>query len=259
MNITHENIIELILDSESRSDLFKAIALQNDNSLSIENAVSNAILNLKAIDESQIIQIKDILLEEGNIGERILSNFVSERHFPEQLLYELLDKNKCISALCHKREPIDFLLKLIENDDCSEAVITIGKHYYRSPDVSNSDFADYIEKYKAKYLLLSSLIHILDLKNQKTDIFIDILKTSNYKNELTKLCSDLIAEKKLAVTEDIAWINETASTGNPRFLRAISRNYHTPTSILQKLSTVEKIKYAKAIRHNAINNLRNRH
>ena len=50
MNITHENIVELILDSKSRSDLLKAISLQNDNSSDIENAVSDAILNLKAID-----------------------------------------------------------------------------------------------------------------------------------------------------------------------------------------------------------------
>ena len=52
MNITHENIIGLIFDPESRSDLLKAIALQNDNSLNIENAVSDAILNLKAIAKS---------------------------------------------------------------------------------------------------------------------------------------------------------------------------------------------------------------
>ena len=54
MNITYENIIKLNLNPESRADLLKAIALENDNSLNIRNAIADTIYNLKAIDESQI-------------------------------------------------------------------------------------------------------------------------------------------------------------------------------------------------------------
>ena len=72
MNITHKNIIGLILDPESRADLFKAIALESDNSLNIRNTIADAIDNLKAMDESQMIQIANILLEEGNTGEELV-------------------------------------------------------------------------------------------------------------------------------------------------------------------------------------------
>ena len=72
MNITHGNIIGLILDPESRSNLLKAIALENNNSFNIRNAIADAIYNLKAIDESQMIQIEKILLPEGIRGEEIL-------------------------------------------------------------------------------------------------------------------------------------------------------------------------------------------
>ena len=204
-----------------------------------------------------MLHIKDVLLKEGNKGESILSDFVSNKHFPEQLLYKLLDEDKCISALCHKRKPIDLLLKLIEKqDNCHEAVITIGKHYYRSPEVSSSKFADYVEKYKANYWLFSSLIHILELENPKTDIFTGILKTSKHKAELAELCYDFLKAQELAVTEDISIIVEMAATNNPRFLKAISRNYHTPKDVLKKLSVIKEAKYAKTIRHNSINNLK---
>lgn len=238
MNITHKNIIGLILDPESRADLFKAIALESDNSLNIRNTIADAIDNLKAMDESQMIQIANILLEEGNTGEEILSDFVSNKYFPEQLLYELSDKNKCLLALCHKREPIDLLLKSIKkHNDCTEAIVTIGK-YYRSPEISIFHFADYIDKYKVKYWLLSNLIHNLDLENPKTKIFINILETSEYRVELGKLCFDLLKAKELAVTEDIVLIEKMVATNNPKFLRAISRNPHTPIDILKKFSII---------------------
>ena len=257
MNITHDNIVNLILDPESRYDLFKAISLENNNSLNIRNAIADAIYNLKAIDESQMVQIQNILLPEGIRGEKILSDFVSNKYFPKRLLYELLDENKCISALCHKREPIYLLLKLIKKyDNCSEAIITIGKHYYLSPEVSSSKFADYVEKYKEKDGLLSSLIHILELENPKTEIFTSILKTGNQKYELIKLCFDLLKAKELTISEDIEFITKMAATNNPRFLRAISCNHHTPKDILMRLSVSKNIKYAKEIRHNSISNIR---
>ena len=63
MNITHENIIRLILDPKSRSNLFKAIASENNTSPDIKNAVSDAIYDSQAIDESEMVQIKNILLK----------------------------------------------------------------------------------------------------------------------------------------------------------------------------------------------------
>ena len=162
MEITSVNIVRLILDDSTREDLFKAIgeslvediALENNKEPIIskvgmfhETSLHDAIRNIESIAESDMIRIKDILLNEGYRGESILEDFVFRNDFPKSLLYELLDLDKCLMALCHRREPIDFLLKLIEkHDNASEAIITVGRYYSFQEDISVSQFISYVDK-----------------------------------------------------------------------------------------------------------------
>ncbi len=62
MNITHNNIIALILDAESRANLFKAIDSEKGREVKTINAIANAIHSLDFISESEMIRVKNILL-----------------------------------------------------------------------------------------------------------------------------------------------------------------------------------------------------
>ncbi len=259
MKITHNNIIALILDDESRSVLFREIASQDGNELKTINAISDAIDNLKAIDKSEMIRIKNILLDEGSEGEYILDNFVSHKDFPETLLYELLNENKCISALSHRKQPINFLIDLIaKHDGCLEAIITVGRYYYLSESISVSKFVKHINRYQYSSWLLSSLINILDKDNPKTQPFLDLIATIESGSELIQQYFDLVMERELINTTDISLIIEKAAEKNHRFLKAISQNSCTPLDILIELSTIQDIKYAKKIRINSQETLKNK-
>lgn len=261
MEITSSNIVRLILDNSTRDNLFKAIALEEGNKPIIINRVSSAIRSLESIAESDIVRIKDILLNEGYKGESILEDFVFHPDFPEYLLYELLDSDKCLTALCHLGQPINFLLKLIEkHDDAGEAIITVGQYYYFQADISVSQFINYIDKYKYSSWLLSNLFHCLDDENPKTQHYLDFIATTEYGAELLQKQRDRELERKflteLETTIDVEFIKEKATTKNPKFLRAIACNDCTPIELLTELSTMKEVKYARQIRINALETLR---
>lgn len=261
MEITSSNIVRLILDNFTRENLFKAIALENGNKPIIINQVSDAIRSLESIAESDIVRIEHILLNEGYEGERILEDFVSHQDFPESLLYELLDLDKCLMALCHRRQPINFLLKLIEkHDDAWEAIITVGQYYYFQADISVSQFINYIDKYKYSSWLLSNLFHCLDGENPKTQHYLDFIATTEYGAELLQKQRALELEREflteLETTTNIKFIKEKATTKNSEILRAIACNNCTPIELLTELSTMKEVKYARQIRINALETLR---
>lgn len=261
MEITSSNIIRLILNDSTRENLFKAIALEDGNEPIISNRVSDAVRSLESIAESDIVQIKYILLNEGYKGERILEDFVFHPDFPESLLYELLDLDKCLMALCHRRQPINFLLKLIEkHDDAWEAIITVGQHYYFQADISVSQFINYINNYKYSSWLLSNLFHCLDRDNPKTQHYLDFIATTEYgiellqKQQARELEREFLTE--LETTIDLEFIEEKAATKNPKFLKAIAGNNCTPIELLTELSTIKEVKYARQIRINALETLK---
>ena len=262
MEIISSNIVSLILDDSTRESLFKAIALEDGNEPIISNRISDAIRSKRLIAESDIVRIQDILLNEGYKGESILEDFVAHKDFPESLLYELLDLDKCLMALCHRRQPINFLLKLIKkHDDASEAIITVGQYYYSQADISVSQFINYIDKYKYSYWLLSNLHHCLDDENPKTQHYLDFIATTEYgvgllqkqrDHEVPRLWRDRELEREflteLETTTDIEYIKEQAATKNPKFLKAIACNNCTPIELLTELSTIKEVKYARQIR-----------
>ena len=259
MKITRDNIIDLILNAETRRKLWQAIAEERNIKLHTINSVFDAIYDLDFITDEEFIQIKNILLNEGEIGEDILDCFVSSKYFPEQLLYELLDKNKCISALCHKREQIDLLLKLIEKyDDCSEAIITIGIHYYNSKNISKSTFNNFILKYKQHSWLLSSLTNQLNETNPKTKHIINLLQTDEFEKKNIEKYLERSTATNLLTTKDVEFIVEKFNTNNPMFWHSIFQNPNTLIYILQKLSAITEIKHSKKIRSNSLANLNNR-
>lgn len=261
MEISSSNIVQLILDDSTRENLFKAIALEDGSEPIISNRISNAIRSLKSIAESDIVRIKYLLLNEGYKGESILEYFVSHQDFPESLLYELLDLDKCLMALCHRKQPIIFLLKLIEkHDDASEAIITVGQYYYFQADISVSQFINYIDKYKYSSWLLSNLFHCLDGENPKTQNYLNFIATIEYEAKLLQKQRNRELEREflteLENTTDIKFIEEKAATKNYKFFRAISCNDCTPIELLTELSTIKEVKYAKQIRINALETLK---
>ena len=196
-------------------------------------------------------------IRDSDKGESILENFVSHQDFPESLLYELLDLDKCLMALCHRRQPINFLLKLIEkHDDAWEAIITVGQYYYFQADISVSQFINYIDKYKYSSWLLSNLFHCLDNENPKTQHYLDFIDTTEYGVGLLQKQREREFLTELETTTDIEFIKEKAATKNPKFFRAIACNDCTPIKLLTELSTMKEVKYARQIKIDALETLR---
>ena len=254
MNITSENIIALLLEDSSRAEIYKAIASEKE--IRTIDIVSDAIQH-SSFSEVEIEKLKKNLLQEGDIGEEIFLCFISHEDFPKRLLYKLLSENKYLNSLIHRREPIDFLLKLIEtNNDCIEAIITVGRHYYLSQYISSNEFADYVKKYQHHDWLLSSLTHILDRENPKTEPFLEILKATESGHELREKYFERMIKRELSTTTDIQLIEEKFATNNHKYLQAIAKNPYTPVKILKKLTNLRGMKYSKYIRLDAQENLK---
>lgn len=239
MYITKENIVSLLLDFNQRKFILSKFIEESENcNFSLIKQITVAAREA-SFTSDDIIQLKNILFQEGGIGEDIFEKFIFNSEFPEKLLYELYNQDKFICTLAHRQGPIDLLLKIgREKAGYDEAILTVGHYYFDSEDISNEQFSQFLLEFINNHWLLSSLAHKAAYVNMciKTSIFLEVLEHSKHNNKIRDLYHVLKTEKDLSNTTDVSFIKESFQKRNPLFLRAISCNPKTPENILLYLS-----------------------
>lgn len=265
MEIDQKNLVKKLLDKDQRKEILSAIKKEEGSYGELTNKIANLAYEAEFSNE-EIRQLLEVLSKEGHVGESIFDDFIFNKSFPEDLLYELYDSNKYKCALAHRSGPFELLFKIArEKNGYDEAILTIGESYYELDSISTEVFKAFIEEFNFSEWLLRSLIQCYSynnktdtLVNNKTEILIEVIKKSDYKEELIPLYEEIKMSKNIMITDDVDFIIEKYKLKVPRYFQAISLNKNTPPDILNELSKVSGIKFAKDIRVNSLNNLKNR-
>jgi hypothetical protein len=253
--ITTQNLLSLLLEEASRKRIFKKYQAENDKQLYFSNLLTEVAEKIElSLEEAQAL--KKILLDNGEVGREILEKFIAQANFPVAILFELYEEKECLTALAHKAGPIDLLLKIARTTEGQEeALLTIGKEYYKDNEISAEEFQAFLEEFGRSEWLLTALVHTIRGNNKKARLFKQFIDHNVDNYELQDLYQELQMEQELLLTEDKSLIKTKHKTKNPRFLRSIAQNTATPIKILLSLKKVNRVKYAGSIRNYAVETL----
>ena len=253
--ITTQNLLPSLLEEASRKRLLKKYQTENSKQLFFVNHIAELAAKVElSLEDAQAL--KKVLLASGDAGREILENFIAQANFPVAILFELYAEKECLTALAHKAGPIDLLLQIARTTEGhEEALLTIGKHYYKDNALSAEDFQAFLEEFGQSEWLLTALVHTIREHNKKASIFKTFVDNSPNNYELKELYEELQMEQELLSTEDKNLIKTKHKTKNPRFLRAIAQNEAAPIKILLSLKKANRVKYAGSIRSYAMETL----
>jgi hypothetical protein len=253
--ITTQNLLPLLIEEASRKRIFKKYQAETGRHLVFRNHISEIAAKVELnLEEAQAL--KKVLLDSGHTGRSILKNFIAQVNFPAPILFELLAEKECLTALAHKTGPIKLLLEIARTTKGhEEAILTIGKYYYSSNEISVEEFQAFLEEFGHSEWLLTTLLHTIRDNNEKAIIFNNYVNNSPNNYELKELHEELQMEQELLVTTDKNLLKTKHKTKNPRFLRAIAQNTATPLKVLLSLKKANRVKYAGSIRSYAIETL----
>ncbi len=252
-DVTKDNFISLLLDKENCDSILKRYESEQGGKLPFRNHIKNLSTEVR-LDFETATLLKNKLLTKGKIGENIFEELIFNPTFPEKLLYQLLEENKFILSLAHRKGPIDFLLKIARIEGSpSEALLTIGHHYYDSEKISVQQFKSFLDEFSSREELFISLAYYIKEKNEKQEIFSLFIKDNI---EIRNILEVSIITKELLHTSDQDFISEKFKQGFPKYFVSIAKNIHTPIELLEKLMEVKQIKYASIIRSAAAQTLR---
>lgn len=176
----------------------------------------------------------------------------------DAVMTEILDSNPAmLRELGHQSGPRKLLDFLAEKHRYPEAVLTIAKYLYTSPDAPTADFQAFLAKHADNEWLLKSLAHLAASTAKKEEELIAVLKnrTAAYDYFIAVQRSLQRQKRALGAASDET-MQELLETGDPAALRGLVLNPLTPESMLQDLKRTQGIKGAREIRELANQALR---
>lgn len=225
--------------------------------------IDNEIIELKLIDNSRG-EVSSALVRcavEFHIAEKREDRLLWLLDHPsltEGVLTEFLDTNTVLLAeLGHWSGPSKILEFLAEKYRYPEAILTIAKHLYTSPDAPTGDFQAFLTKHADNEWMLKSLAHLAASTAKKEEELIAVLKnrTAAYDYFIGVQRSKQRQKRALEATDEKT-MSELLESGDPAAFRGLALNPHTPELILQNLARTKGTKGAREIRELATQALR---
>lgn len=227
-----------------------------DEKFSLENYVVD--IEVTDIDSMELLNLKNKFQGtkiENLIWEELLQ-FINPKLLPNELIDYFIENEIALSILGHL--PLDdmFLWKLVGVS--GEAILTLGKRYYLNDVYTNENFTFMLEKFKDNYELWNMLLDIIPHNGEKRKILIKNLFIYTNFEELKRMIIEENIENMLKKTQIVSIIKKKFACNNYRYLRGIAQNPITPISLLENLTEIKDVKYAKQIRDYAKANLTRR-
>jgi hypothetical protein len=152
--LREETFIELLLDTQERQKLISEMRAQEGRRVPLSEHVARLAPRCTATPE-QLRQVIAALLQADAL--ETLHWLVFHPDIPEDVLLQLLAQGRCLTDLGHRRGPQALLERLASEHRYSEAITTLALYYYAADHVSVEEFAGFVEKYQADYMLRSHL------------------------------------------------------------------------------------------------------
>lgn len=232
------------------------------------NDIEIVFLPTKRENEDALLKFcqRDITVRYKRIWELIFNN-IPEDYLNDDILGFLVNNDIGLVELSHLSLSDEWLLRIYEKDEfCVEALFTVGLRLLDCEE--NSNFTAFIDKYKDIRLygfLLNRIIHVdinaYDRINKYKYLLNEIFTFFESDCDIYVLAKGI--EKYLYVLQckDESELLKALKSCEYLQLIALSQNEHCSTVILNELTAVKNVKYAKLIHKNALQALsqRNKH
>lgn len=175
-------------------------------------------------------------------------------HFPDFVTSET-----DLEALGHTQNSKPLLKFLADHFKYPEAILTLGKSYFTDSDESSAKFAEFVERHRDNQWLLESLAYVEPSSVEKYKSYTAAMAAhSGLLDKVIEIRRSLERQRNAAKASSEFEIRELFEGGDPAVLRVLSANKHTPTDLLQKMLSLQGVKFARDIRNQAQNLLRQR-
>lgn len=225
-----------------------------------------------AVDEEPVIELDLYRTADGDLSAELVRRAVeiSERRedrlpwllnhpsLTEPFLTVLIESDPTLlPELGHQAGPPMLLRFLADKYRYPEAVLTIAKRYFASPEVSDSDFATFLVSHEENEWMLNSLSYLDPSSPEKQNRLVDSLRRHptayDYYIELQR---GLQRERRARDSANLEELQMLFDTNDPAALRGLAANPRTAREMLENLLLVQGVKGAKEIRRLASDTLR---
>lgn len=182
---------------------------------------------------------------------------VTRPDVPDEVLRELLEVGLFIDELGHRAGPKWLLERLAEQFHYPEAILTLIKMAYSSPDEAPERFESLLDRFEKNCpWIIESLARALPSCEEKKNVFVRHLGADQA--DLRRISDMTDAEARARETMDPAEIERLFAIQEPRILRALADNPSTPDELLNRLTEYRGQTLSRVIRSLAISNLQSR-
>jgi hypothetical protein len=136
--------MDRLLDAEERATLLPDVA--GDRTLALLNRLEQLLPRCHATTE-QIVRLIGELPVSG-VQDQLFETLLDHPAMPEALLFELLEQERFITALGHRRGPQLLLEHLVKRFAYPEAIATLALHYYGRDDHPIESFVAFVRRHR---------------------------------------------------------------------------------------------------------------
>jgi hypothetical protein len=174
---------------------------------------------------------------------------------PESVLLDFCDRGLFLDDLGHRPGPRRLLERLAAKHRYPEAILTLGKQLYTDPAEPVSALRAFLTEHRDSPWLFTSLAHQEARPPEKEAVLLDLAANLPVGEEVQTIRAVRRQETRASVASDPAEIEQLYRLREPAVWRALAGNPQTPVHLLQELSEVKTVKYAREIRRLAQANL----
>ena len=210
-------------------------------------------LDASAMDtESISVQIKDFVTYQYETGNRSYLHWLcSCEGASEEVLIELSRFEEFRSQLGHRSGPRRLLEVLADKYDYDEAILTLGKSFFVSPNESCAVFSGFLIRHQNHEWLLQSLAYLQASSPQKDAAYQEAVFQHPSSDRLTRIRQVVDLQQRAREASDSSEIQELYDSGESIVWLALAGNPHVPVEVLENFAEVKEVKHASAIRHAA--------
>ena len=173
----------------------------------------------------------------------LLDWWLLDPYLSDRLLQRLSEQSKFATILGHRKEPRWLLEKLAKRGQ-SEAIITVAKALYTSPDDSALALRSFLQEHLSDPWMLGTLARITPSSPDKERVYLEEIASHPDRNAWIALIEERNHEREARESTDRENLARLYRTNSPRVLRALAGNLCTPEHILRDLSHSNGIKFA---------------
>lgn len=188
---------------------------------------------------------------ENAIWEETLWNYT--RQIPDDICFYLIENDIARTTLGHTRQSDKVLWVL--GHLVPEAALTLGKDIYLSDNYSLEDLKKLLKEYYDLHWLWQSLAYHTPSQSSKEAYFRSQLDKRPDFADIQEIMVESETIDFLKDTDSIEVIKKYFGEGTPRSLNSISSNPNTPLELLEKLTSIKNIDFAKSIRNQSQENI----